>query len=213
MCIRDRTRPLDNPILISDLLTHTAGFTYDFMLGHPAIGLYKKNGLHDYKNIETQEEMNLDEFCNKLSTLPLLFEPGEKWHYSCSIDVLGRVIEVVSGMSLGDFFKENIFKPLEMEDTGFYVENDKHERFSDCYQTMLGSKKKKMTIRHIAGKDEYTLNAALVINSVPMLGLVGVPKKGRLFFSYAPGDSYLIENKEVKKISCKKKQPKGKVVA
>ena len=126
-----KTRPLDNPILISDLLTHTAGFTYDFMLGHPAIGLYKKNGLHDYKNIETQEEMNLDEFCNKLSTLPLLFEPGEKWHYSCSIDVLGRVIEVVSGMSLGDFFKENIFKPLEMEDTGFYVENDTIYRLTD----------------------------------------------------------------------------------
>ncbi len=69
------------------------------------------------------------------------------------------------------------------------------------------------TKEYIAGKDEYTLNAALVINSVPMLGLVGVPKKGRLFFSYAPGDSYLIENKEVKKISCKKKQPKGKIVA
>ena len=153
-----KTRPLDNPILISDLLTHTAGFTYDFMLGHPAIGLYKKNGLHDYKNIETHEEMNLDEFCNKLSTLPLLFEPGEKWHYSCSIDVLGRVIEVVSGMSLGDFFKENIFKPLEMEDTGFYVEDDKLERFSDCYQTMLGSKKKKMTLSHIAGKDEFSKN-------------------------------------------------------
>ena len=87
--------------------------------------------------------MNLDEFCNKLSTLPLLFEPGEKWHYSCSIDILGRVIEVVSGMSLDDFFKENIFKPLEMEDTGFYVENDKLDRFSDCYQTMLGSKKRR----------------------------------------------------------------------
>ena len=143
---------------LSHLLTHTAGFTYDFMLGHPAIGLYKKNGLHDYKNIETQEEMNLEEFCNKLSTLPLLFEPGEKWHYSCSIDVLGRVIEVVSGMSLGDFFKDNIFKPLEMEDTGFYVENDKLERFSDCYQTMLGSKKKKMTLSHIAGKDEFSKN-------------------------------------------------------
>jgi len=153
-----KTRSPDNPILISDLLTHTAGFTYDFMLGHPAIGLYKKNGLHDYKNIETQEEMNLDEFCKKLSTLPLLFEPGEKWHYSCSIDVLGRVIEVVSGMSLGDFFKENIFKPLEMEDTGFYVENDRLERFSDCYQTMLGSKKKKMTLSHIAGKDEFSKN-------------------------------------------------------
>ena len=69
------------------------------------------------------------------------------------------------------------------------------------------------TKEYIAGKDEYTLNAALVINSVPVLGLVGVPKKGRLFFSYSPGESYLIENDKVKKINCKKQQPKGKIVA
>ena len=151
-----KTKPLNNPILIRDLLTHTAGFTYDFMLGHPAIGLYRKNGLHDYKNIETQEEMDLEEFCNKLSTLPLLFEPGEKWHYSCSIDILGRVVEVVSGMKLDAFFRENIFNPLEMFDTGFYVEKDKLDRFSDCYQTMLGSKKKNMTLSHVAGNDEFS---------------------------------------------------------
>ena len=69
------------------------------------------------------------------------------------------------------------------------------------------------TKEYIAGKDEYTLNAALVINSVPVLGLVGVPKKKRLFFSYSPGESYLIEENVTKKISCQKQQPKGKVVA
>ena len=69
------------------------------------------------------------------------------------------------------------------------------------------------TKEYIAGKDEYTLNAALVINTVPVLGLVGVPKKKRLFFSYSPGESYLIEENVTKKISCKKQQPKGKVVA
>ena len=69
------------------------------------------------------------------------------------------------------------------------------------------------TKEYIAGKDEYTLNAALVINTVPVLGLVGVPKKNRLFFFYGPGDSYLIENNQTKKISCQKQQPKGKVVA
>ena len=69
------------------------------------------------------------------------------------------------------------------------------------------------TKEYIAGKDEYTLNAALVINSVPVLGLVGVPKKKRLFFSYSPGESYLIEENDTKKISSKKQQPKGKVVA
>ncbi len=69
------------------------------------------------------------------------------------------------------------------------------------------------TKEYIAGKDEYTLNAALVVNTVPVLGLVGVPKKNRLFYTYGPGESYLIETGKVKKINCKKQQPKGKVVA
>ena len=69
------------------------------------------------------------------------------------------------------------------------------------------------TKEYIAGKDEYTLNAALVINTIPVLGLVGVPKKNRLFFSYSPGESYMIENDNTKKINCSKKQPKNKIVA
>ena len=69
------------------------------------------------------------------------------------------------------------------------------------------------TKEYIAGKDEYTLNAALVINTVPVLGLVGVPKKSRLFYTFSPGESYLIEAGKSKKINCEKQQPKGKVVA
>ena len=69
------------------------------------------------------------------------------------------------------------------------------------------------TKEYIAGKDEYTLNAALVINTVPVLGLVGVPKKNRLFYTYGSGESYLIENGKAKKISCKKQKPKGEIVA
>ena len=69
------------------------------------------------------------------------------------------------------------------------------------------------TKEYIAGKDEYTLNAALVINSIPVLGLVGVPKKNRLFFSYGPGESYLIEAGKTKKLNCAKQQPVGKIVA
>jgi 3'(2'), 5'-bisphosphate nucleotidase len=69
------------------------------------------------------------------------------------------------------------------------------------------------TKEYIAGKDEYTLNAALVINTIPVLGLVGVPKKNRLFYTFAPGESYLIEDNNTKKIFCKKKQPKNNIVA
>ena len=69
------------------------------------------------------------------------------------------------------------------------------------------------TKEYIAGKDEYTLNAALVVNKVPILGLVGVPKKNRLFFSYGSGESFLIENNVTSKLNCSKKQPKNKIVA
>ena len=69
------------------------------------------------------------------------------------------------------------------------------------------------TKEYIAGKDEYTLNAALIINTIPVLGLVGVPKKNRLFYTYAPGESYLLEKNSRTKINCKKQQPKGEVVA
>src|SRR6056300_453296 len=69
------------------------------------------------------------------------------------------------------------------------------------------------TKEYIAGKDEYTLNAALVIDAVPVLGVVGVPKKNRLFYTFGPGESYLIEAGTTKKLNCKKLQPKGKVVA
>ena len=68
------------------------------------------------------------------------------------------------------------------------------------------------TKEYIAGKDEYTLNAALVIDTVPVVGVVGVPKKNRLFFSYSDGESYLIEGNITKKINCEKKQPKDKIV-
>ena len=69
------------------------------------------------------------------------------------------------------------------------------------------------TKEYIAGKDEYTLNAALVINTVTVIGLVGVPKKNRLFYTYGSGESYMIENEKTQKINCKKQQPKGKIVA
>ena len=69
------------------------------------------------------------------------------------------------------------------------------------------------TKEYIAGKDEYTLNAALVINKVPVVGLVGVPRKGRLFYSFSSGESYMIEREKTQRIKCKKQQPKDQVVA
>ena len=71
-----------------------------------------------------------------------------------------------------------------------------------------------MELRNIyLEKDEYTINAALVIDTVPVIGLVGVPKKDRLFYSFGPGESYLIEGEKVKRIKCEKQNPKGEIVA
>ena len=80
------------------------------------------------------------EYANLVGQLPLAFEPGERWMYGFSIDVLGAVIEVLSGKTLGEYLKENIFDPLGMKDTGFYVPAEKHERVATLYQIHEGMK-------------------------------------------------------------------------
>ena len=80
------------------------------------------------------------EYCNLVGGLPLAFEPGEKWMYGFSIDVLGAVIEVLSGKTLGEYLKETIFDPLGMQDTGFYVPTEKQSRIATLYQIREGMK-------------------------------------------------------------------------
>ena len=105
-----------NVMTIEDLLTHTSGLSYFFWPYPKAVQqAYLKLGLFRASHLTNAE------FCDKLATLPLAFDPGTKYHYGRSYDVLGRVIEVASGMPLDTFFEERIFKPLEMLDTGFRV--------------------------------------------------------------------------------------------
>jgi CubicO group peptidase (beta-lactamase class C family) len=98
---------------IQDLMRHTAGFTYGFWDG-PVAKMYRESGLFggDFDNAE---------FVNRIAKLPLAYQPGSSWNYSNAVDVLGRIVEVVSGQSLGRFEKERILDPLGMTDTGFYV--------------------------------------------------------------------------------------------
>jgi CubicO group peptidase (beta-lactamase class C family) len=108
-----------NEITIEDLLTHTSGLSYFFQPYPKAVQqAYLKAGM---ANIAQLAQLSLAEFCDKLATLPLAFEPGTQYLYGQSYDVLGRIIEVASGMPLDAFFKERIFKPLEMVDTGYRV--------------------------------------------------------------------------------------------
>jgi CubicO group peptidase (beta-lactamase class C family) len=119
-------------ITIQDLLRHTSGIIYEG--GKPtAVGAA-------YDNSELMnEQLSLKEFVAVLSTLPLIAHPGERWVYGYSVDVLGRFIEVVSGMSLGEFLATRIFQPLNMPDTGFYIPQDKLSRAAQGYDPKTGA--------------------------------------------------------------------------
>lgn len=118
--------PSKSKLTIRQLLTHTSGIGYGFLDGDERIKkIYAKAEIIDGF---TAEKALLSENIKKLADLPLLFEPGSKYKYSESIDVLGYLVEVLSGMPLDEYFKQHIFRPLEMEDTWFYLPGSKSRR-------------------------------------------------------------------------------------
>jgi CubicO group peptidase (beta-lactamase class C family) len=124
-----KTEPA-RPITIQHLLTHTAGFTYDFFQS-PVARMYVQAGTN---GAAPQSRLgSLAEWTVELGKLPLIAQPGTDWNYSVSIDVLGRLVEVTSGMSFRDFLRTRIFEPLGMQDTDFYVPDDKLPRFAANY--------------------------------------------------------------------------------
>ncbi len=124
------TRAPDRPMQILDLLTHTSGLTYDFLVQHPVDKMYRRSKLRGLGS----EDMSLEAFVNRLAAHPLVFSPGQKWNYSFATDVCGRLVEVLSGQSLGAFFKTRIFDPLGMTDTFFQVPEEKAHRLASCYE-------------------------------------------------------------------------------
>lgn len=123
----DDVEPARRPITVHHLLTHTAGLSYGlFDPGSLLDGAYKQAGIHHPLLTQAQ-------FVDQLATLPLAFHPGEGWEYSLATDVLGRLVEVVSGQRLGDFLAQRIFGPLGMLDTAFWVPEDKRARLTALY--------------------------------------------------------------------------------
>ncbi len=124
------TVPAKRAITIRNLLTHTSG------IGYPTIGTKEANAIYaKYKvpsGIGTPNE-NLADAIDRLAKLPLLSQPGDRWTYSVSIDVLGRLIEVVSGQTLDQFLRTRLFEPLGMNDTFFYIPAPKHNRLTTLY--------------------------------------------------------------------------------
>jgi len=128
---------LTEPMRVWHLLTHTSGLTYGFLMSHVVDEMYRKAGFE----WGMPKGKNLAEVCDLLSELPLLFQPGTEWNYGVSTDVLGRVVEVASGMSLDTFIEERICKPLGMDDTSFYAPPDKVDRVAQLYARNPATKK------------------------------------------------------------------------
>jgi CubicO group peptidase (beta-lactamase class C family) len=125
--------PPDRPMQVVDLLRHTSGLTYSFH--------YRTNVDAAYRRLDLENmhgERDLAGMVQELGRLPLDFSPGAGWNYSISTDVLGHIIERVTGETLDEVFQARIFGPLKMVDTGFFVREDQRARFAACYEARPG---------------------------------------------------------------------------
>ena len=125
--------PAARPITIFDLMRHTSGLTYGFLGTSPVHRL-------TYDAHFLSQSRSMDEHLADLAALPLLRQPGETWEYGHSTDVLGRVLEVISGMRLGRLLQERIFAPLGMVDTAFYTPPDKLDRRAEAFPSGLSER-------------------------------------------------------------------------
>jgi CubicO group peptidase (beta-lactamase class C family) len=140
--------PAEREINFRDLLTHTSGLTYGFMESNPVDALYRAKDGVDFGTADT----SLKQVVEKLATFPLIAQPGKAWNYSVATDVLGYLVEVISGQPYQVYLKEKVLKPLGMVDTDFHVPADKHERFAANYQAGAGGK---LELLDDPGKSRY----------------------------------------------------------
>ena len=119
------TERANRPMTIQDLLRHTSGLTY---------GSFSNSVVDQrYRSANVGGQPTLADMVTEMGKVPLMYQPGTRWHYSLSTDVLGRLVEVISGQSFDVFLRERIFEPLGMNDTGFYVPASKRDRFARSY--------------------------------------------------------------------------------
>jgi CubicO group peptidase (beta-lactamase class C family) len=123
------TEPAAEPISIWNLLTHTSGLTYGFHHAHPVDAIYRANGFE----WGSPPGLDLAGCCVAWSEMPLLFQPGTEWNYGVSTDVLGRLVEVISGQTLDEFLTARILGPLGMVETGFHAPEADHGRLAALY--------------------------------------------------------------------------------
>ncbi len=144
--VKYTTVPANRPISIRDLMRHTSGLTYGDGL---AIDDYKKANLYSWYFADHDE--TIGEAVERLAQLPLHGQPGEQWQYGFSTDVLGRLVEVVSGQPLDQFFAQRILRPLKMDDTCFFLPPEKAGRLANVY----GLENGKLKLEETADKSDY----------------------------------------------------------
>ncbi|HEY0105937.1 MAG TPA: serine hydrolase domain-containing protein [Rhizomicrobium sp.] len=127
------TTPCARPMTVLDLAMHTSGLTYGFMSRTAVDAEYRRRNIGDLRT-----PGGLEGFVEQLAELPLDFSPGRYWNYSVSIDVLGYLVQKLSGQTFGEFLRSRIFEPLKMHDTAFIVPAAKTERFASCYMPKPG---------------------------------------------------------------------------
>ncbi len=127
------TKACERPMQMVDLLRHTSGLTYGFQNRTNIDAAMREGKFENWHG-----NLDLDEFVAALGKLPLEFSPGTAWNYSVSTDVLGAVVQRLSGLSLDQFFATRIFQPLKMDDTFFAVPEGKVDRLTDCYTFVPG---------------------------------------------------------------------------
>ena len=147
------TTPVERPMKVVDLATHTSGLTYGFMNRTSVDRAYRRARIADFS-----AEGGLDAMVEQLSTLPLEFSPGTAWNYSVSIDVMGYLVQKLSGLRFGEFLRTRLFEPLGMTDTGFWCPPEKLDRFASCYQPKEGGG---LNLQDDAGASTYAAPPSL----------------------------------------------------
>ncbi len=157
------TTPAEHPIQVRDLFRHTTGFDYAGPLDESGEPAYKKLGVMGGAPLTG---FDLAEMVRRLATAPLHEEPGTKWRYGYSIDILGRLVEVCSGQTLDKFFEDRIFRPLGMKDTAFYVPEEKWNRLATLYAPKKGG-----GIERFVGppQDRYKTKPALLLGGAGLV--------------------------------------------
>ncbi len=115
----------DRPATMRELMSHTAGFAYGLFSDDPVNKMFAE--------AEVLRAPDLDTYISRLATVPLLYQPGTNWAYSTAVDVQGYIVEALSGKPFGQYLQDEVFAPLGMTDTGFFVPDEKRGRFSDVF--------------------------------------------------------------------------------